>query len=1819
METLMREFTAPRLMIIIALVFSAALFAEILPSNPDFTITSRSSESIDIRFDLPAYEMTQVDRGGSTFQKIVVRDAICLSEIGMPELPVLSTMIAIPDNGSAFVEILNTHTKVSAGIIPFPVQDESPGETEFSINEEYYSGNRNVTSEIMSFSQPQIMRDMRVISIQFQPFVWNSGTHELTVHEQITVRVHFSAERGVNEFGGFRSISSGFDKIYTSQILNYEDYRTGPIPNTPPRILMLHGDFTDPIFLDMLNNFALWKRQKGADVQVLSTALTGTSNTAIKAYLQNLYNDPQTRFDFLIIIGDVTGSFAVPGWYSDGFGDYPYQMLAGNDQLGDVFLGRISAENTSQLNVILAKIYAYEKNINVDNAQWLDRMLLTSDTLYSGISVENISYYIRDISLRENPNYTYTMLNQNSPSPSAMNSAINQGVGFFNYRGYAGMSGWSVSENNLYNFNKLCHAVILTCNTGNYDVTGTTELFIRVGSSASPKGAVTAIGMWSAGTATMPNNALCGGIFSGIFDEGMRSMGEALLSAKINFSRLYAISNPGMSVSFNQWCNLMGDPTMEVYTTIPRTFSGTIPDAIASGSGSLDIAVADSAGFPVQNASVTVTHTQGGTSLILSRGFTDADGLVYLPFNGEVSEGSLILTISKHDFKPLQQTIQIAQGSLLPGIPQIDDDLQGASSGNGNGVANSGESLELSFALRNTSTAPISGITGSISCNDPLVTLVDTLISFPDLIAGTSGYCTTPVLVQISSTTANHSLLRFSISLRDTNENTYMIRDYISVTNAELRFESCQINGGGNSVLDPGETSGLSISLRNVGSSSVTDLVGELFSGNDLVAVTDSLGTFGSIQPNALATTVTDTFTLFGREALIPGMVIPLRLKLSNPAGFLQWLEFRITVGTVTMNDPLGPDNYGYVIYDDTDIGYSDCPVYNWIGIAPEEGGNGSALNINDPEAPGEGDDLSAASLDTIDLPFNFRFYGQNYQQITVCSNGFIVFGITENCEFRNYRLPGPMGPSPMVAAFWDDLATGPGSGIYSWFDAENHSFVIEWYQMQNGFDNNYRETFQIILLDPAYYSTSLGDGPIKIQYHTFNNVDSGASNQNHGNFCSIGIENENGLDGLEYSFMNTYPPAAAPLVNGKALYITNMPVYYDAAWLIPGDAVINDSNNNIAEPGETIGLGVLIQNLGNQTASGVRATVSSFDPYVTIFNSVSDYHPIEGHQHGINLDAFTFTVSPDCPDNHNILFSMAIHSSVNSWNRSFSVTVKKAGISYDSFFLNDFYGNNNGFADPGENFMMVVNVHNPSELAVEELIGQLSTPSNYVTVVGPIVEHPVLDGNQISQFVFNLSLSPSTPLNSTIPLTFNLTAANVQPLTVTIALGCGEMGMSDDFENGNGSFNAQGGWVWGTPGQTQANSGTKVWATGLTGQYSNGANFFLTTPPVSVGTGAELSFWHQLQCQSNFDGGNVSVSPNGGASWILINPSSGGTYANSIYSMNEPGFTGTIGAWTRVSFDLSPFANSEILIRWHFTSDGTITGFGWFIDDVMVSGFAIRSGVISGSVTLSAGGDPSNVRITTPYDLTHISVSPNSAGNYAIYLPAGAHSLTASLPYYVSASSPTFIITDSVLDYVHDFTLTSLPPVTGFSLFHNTDESLVTLSWIPPETPAYPVLEYSVYRKTGPGPAELVGQTTDTGFSEEQVLTGHYYYYVKPVYAPGEGAPSDTLELEILPVANEDPVVTGLSALHSNYPNPFNPTTSIPLDLAKSGTVQLKIYNLKGQLVKTLSSGRMEAGQHLFHWEGQDNNGRPVASGVYLCRLETDGYRHTIKMLLLK
>jgi YVTN family beta-propeller protein len=117
-----------------------------------------------------------------------------------------------------------------------------------------------------------------------------------------------------------------------------------------------------------------------------------------------------------------------------------------------------------------------------------------------------------------------------------------------------------------------------------------------------------------------------------------------------------------------------------------------------------------------------------------------------------------------------------------------------------------------------------------------------------------------------------------------------------------------------------------------------------------------------------------------------------------------------------------------------------------------------------------------------------------------------------------------------------------------------------------------------------------------------------------------------------------------------------------------------------------------------------------------------------------------------------------------------------------------------------------------------------------------------------------------------------------------------------------------------------------------------------------------------------------------------------------------------------------------------------------------------------------------------------------------------------------------------------------------------------------------------------------------------------------------------DEIDRYIKPVAEDDPeagIIPEIFALDQNYPNPFNPSTTITYDIPASATqgvhVQLRLYNILGQIVRTLVDGNKQPGRYQVSWDSNTANGSPVASGIYIYRIEAGEFVQVRKMVLIR
>ena len=190
-------------------------------------------------------------------------------------------------------------------------------------------------------------------------------------------------------------------------------------------------------------------------------------------------------------------------------------------------------------------------------------------------------------------------------------------------------------------------------------------------------------------------------------------------------------------------------------------------------------------------------------------------------------------------------------------------------------------------------------------------------------------------------------------------------------------------------------------------------------------------------------------------------------------------------------------------------------------------------------------------------------------------------------------------------------------------------------------------------------------------------------------------------------------------------------------------------------------------------------------------------------------------------------------------------------------------------------------------------------------------------------------------------------------------------------------------------------------------------------------------------------------------------------------------------------------------------------------------------------------------------------------------------------------------------------------------------------LQWAESKSVDLDSIHYLVYAKIGVYPVEEIYDTTVT------TLPLTYQEFLENVFeeTPGNGVTvkfsvSATDGKDTVKVSGDDRVVyvnryeylstesEGIPtefALHENYPNPFNPTTTLRFDLPEVSSITLTIYNMLGQKVRTFNMNDTPAGFHSIKWNAINDYGDPVGAGVYLYQLRANQYLETRKMVLLK
>ena len=1054
---------------------------------------------------------------------------------GVPSLPKVSRMAAIPARARVRLEYEYGEVDVYENIellptMEVPIYDLSP-EAELVYDAEIYNADRMFPAELVELGEPAIMRDLRLIRVTVNPVRYNPVTQRLELYHHVEVTLRYEEGGTINtKTADPRKVSRSFAEIYRHRVVNFKHLDLEIDEEWGTLLVIAPNNAT---VLSQIQPLVNWKNYRGINTVVADLSQTGGSSSQIKSFIQQAYDTWEPQLAYLILIGDTGGSIAVPA--SNSTGDHDYSRLEGGDILSDIAVGRFSCANNTQLMTEVNKVVMYESSPFMGQTDWYKKGAVVAGSSLSGISTIMTKQGIRYKALKNGYTQVDTLwYNMGGSVPSFTNGCINAGVGFYNYRGWLGMSqysNWNINQ--LVNYHKLPFVVTITCGTGDIVGTGSdySEEFFRVGTPTNPTGAIGAIATATTGTHTRYNNCMDNGIFGAFFDYGIYQFGDAMVVGKFDLYMSYP-DNSSNVTSYSNWNNLIGDPSCRLWTDIPQPMTVTHPENVPVGTTSITVSVTDSnTGEPMEGVDICLT-TLGILSLFE---VSDENGEAIFYFPPDYIQ-PFYITCTHHNYIPVMNRVEMFDADVYVNYQEIsvDDDNSGLSSGNGDGDINPGETIELGISLKNWGDSlQATNIVADLSCESDFVSFSDSTENYPDLDPGELSSLIYGYVFTVSEDAPDGDV-DFNLNI-SADQGEWDSPFLLNLAAPNIIYQTHNILDP-DGQLDPGDQSPILVTLMNVGRLTGENIVAVLTCDDDLITILQDESNYGSIYPHLTSTG--EPFVVNASSSIIPGSTFHFYLNISGDNGYQGTTGYDLVVGTPEENDPCGPDEYGYYAIDNTDTEYSDRPVYEWVEIDPTYLGPGQVINLTDYS--NEQDDT-----ELVPLPFIFRYYGEDFNRISVCSNGWLAFGnMTYFTNFRNWYIPSTLGPYSLVAAFWDDLYLmySPPGKVYKYYDEANHRFIVEWSRVRNRAPGNPIETFEVILLDPAFHPTPTGDGEIIFQYHTVANVQ-GLSSDNH--YATVGIKSNDNLMGLQYTYWNHYSPGAAELGAGRAIkFTTKAPGY---------------------------------------------------------------------------------------------------------------------------------------------------------------------------------------------------------------------------------------------------------------------------------------------------------------------------------------------------------------------------------------------------------------------------------------------------------------------------------------------------------------------------------------------------------------------------------------------------------------------------------------------------------------------------------------------------
>ena len=1139
----MKRLTMVAMLFLLASLGFGAWLGSGTPQAPVMNIVSNSNAGTVMDVEVPGVAVGQLDADGVTYDVVSLPgDVLAALDVGKPQVPKLSYLLGIPDNAHVSVSVAVLESRTFDNINCYPYQTPiTDNETKpFVIDRSFYAQNKNYPDLDASVMNTGIWRELSVGNIQVYPVHYNPATRQLTVYTRMRVNVSYT--------GGVyapKTIPAWLAGIYARNVNNFWNLGLDISKDDSPGVkyLVISHDnwYNDPFLVDSLIG---WHYKRGVETRLIHKASWTATEIRDSIKAESNRNTPVV-LRWVLLVGEYAEipQYALGGV---GRGDYYYSDIlpTAPDMYPEIGLSRLSPADANDLHNEIAKILKYEKDPPT-TSNWLSKhVMVACSELYPG----KYSECVRGI--YNEPmrwwRYNFDTLMCQFHGNDSIASVINEGRSVVTYRGHGdidqwytlanqGGAPWYISNVNALNNGDLTPMVYnIACLCGDiYQGTCLSEAWMR----KYPGGAVGSCAATQA-SYTLPNHGICSTLVRSMCDTwtitvpGVR---DYVLPAwdigwiQCNVDAYVAKYWPGSPYPDNIYMYLnLGDPAMEVWAGgQPQTANVTYPPTVPIGPYSLPVTV-EVGGQPVKGALVCAWKDPE----FYVTGRTDEAGEVTLDINS-TSPGTFFLTVSSGHANanpptpilPFEGTC-LARTSNSPYVIHFRHSIDDASpGGNGDGIVNPGETVNMPTWVKNLGTLTGNGVTGKLRTADVSVTVTDSAKTFGTIPAGDSAYTGSDGFkFLVGDTCTNGHNIVFALVCEDANDSSWTSSFSVRVGTGVMNYAGKRTydpppGGNNNGRIDPNEDAQVFVSLHNSGLGNGYNVRGILRSGDSRFQITDSNGTWGLVPRDSTRENSADQFGVHADASILPETSIPCTLYVYADGNYAVRFSFAIVVGEIRAADPT-PDNSSppiYWAYDSADSNYTERPDFNWIEIR----GRGVTLSLSDDQTA------------QVTLPVAFgplKYYGQRYTQLSICGNGFIMPGSYTLTTWTNAALPTSAMAAPLICGSWDDLYPPIGGGVKYFHDTTNHCFIVEWdsvayYSPQTNFDK-----WQVVIYDTTLAAPD-GQNKVVVQYLTAANYGSN----------TVGIQNQTYNYGINCLFDGSYNRGSCGITPSSAIKYTTI------------------------------------------------------------------------------------------------------------------------------------------------------------------------------------------------------------------------------------------------------------------------------------------------------------------------------------------------------------------------------------------------------------------------------------------------------------------------------------------------------------------------------------------------------------------------------------------------------------------------------------------------------------------------------------------------------